>query len=81
MRTIESPAGSTRTTVKVLAGDPVSEAGVRTHLRTRPEIALAVGGDPSDDPQVTVIVADTVSEDVLVLLRKTRRTSSPPHPG
>lgn len=55
MRTIGSPAGSTRTTVKVLSADPFSEAGVRTHLRTRPEIDLVVDDDPSDDPQVTVI--------------------------
>ncbi|MFE7358032.1 response regulator transcription factor [Streptomyces sp. NPDC057543] len=35
-----------------------------------------VDDDPSDDPQVTVIVADTVSEDVRVLLRSARRTST-----
>ncbi|MFC9620091.1 response regulator transcription factor [Streptomyces sp. NPDC056930] len=46
------------------------------HLRTRPEINLVVDDDPSDDPQVTVMVADTVSDDVLVLLRHTRRNST-----
>lgn len=69
----------TATTERVLvdlhAEDPISRAGVASHLRTRPEIRLT-GQDGTEPPQVVVVVVDNIDEEVLRLLRQIQRGTS-----
>ncbi len=60
-----------RTSVEVLAPDPVLRAGVESALRGSGEVTTGQGGTPS----VTVIAVDTIDEQTLRLLRDTRGTS------
>jgi DNA-binding NarL/FixJ family response regulator len=60
-----------RTSVEILASDPVLRAGVESALRRCREVTTGQGGTPS----VTVIAVDTVDEETLRLLRGTRGTS------
>lgn len=62
----------TRTTVRVYARDPISEAGVASSLRPRPEVLL-VGPAEEVAPQVVLVVADDVDEETLNTLRFLRR--------
>lgn len=64
-----------RVTVDVRAHDPISQAGLASHLRTRPEVRL-VDQDGTEPPEVVVVVADSVDESVLQALRQIHRTSS-----
>ncbi|WP_406484855.1 response regulator transcription factor [Streptomyces sp. NBC_01563] len=65
-----------RTSVAVHAQDPISQAGVVSQLRARPEVTLAEWGEGTDlAPQVIVLVADTIDRAVLRLLRHIRRTT------
>ncbi len=64
-----------RVTVDVRAQDPISQAGLASHLRTRPEVRL-VEQDDTETPEVVVVVADAVDEDVLRALRQIHRTSA-----
>lgn len=65
----------TRTTVRVYARDPISEAGVASSLRPRPEVRI-VG--PAEDvaPEVVLVVADEVDEETLNTLRFLRRNGA-----
>ncbi|MFB6713995.1 MULTISPECIES: response regulator transcription factor [unclassified Streptomyces] len=65
-----------RTTVALQAQDPISQAGVASQLRARPEVSVTewVEGDAS--PQIVVVVVDTVDEEVLTMLRHIQRTST-----
>ncbi|MFB7527167.1 response regulator transcription factor [Streptomyces sp. NPDC056178] len=65
-----------RTTVALRAQDPISQAGVTSQLRARPEVSVTewVEGDAS--PQIVVVVVDTVDEEVLTMLRHIQRTST-----
>ncbi|MGB5951561.1 MAG: response regulator transcription factor [Ornithinimicrobium sp.] len=56
--------------------DPISEAGVISQLRTRPEIRI-VAESAVDDAAVAVVVADCVDEDTTQVLRALRRGDSP----
>jgi DNA-binding NarL/FixJ family response regulator len=60
-----------RTSVEILASDPVLRAGVESALRRCQEITTVHDGTPS----VTVIAVDAVDEQTLRLLRDTRGTS------
>jgi DNA-binding NarL/FixJ family response regulator len=64
-----------RVIVDLHADDPISRAGVASHLRTRPEIRLAEQNGP-EPPQVVVVVVDVIDDDVLRLLRQVQRTTS-----
>lgn len=64
-----------RTTVALRAQDPISQAGVASQLRTRPEVNVVEWGEDETAPQVVVMVVDTVDEDVLRTLRRIQRTS------
>ncbi|MDT0319353.1 helix-turn-helix transcriptional regulator [Streptomyces millisiae] len=68
-------ATSERVLVDLHANDPISRAGVASHLRTRPEIRLAER-DGVEPAQVVVVVVDTVDDDVLRLLRQIQRGTS-----
>ena len=61
-----------RITVRVNARDPISEAGVASALRPRPEVRV-VGRDEDEPPEVVVVIADAVDEETLTTLRFVRR--------
>jgi DNA-binding NarL/FixJ family response regulator len=61
-----------RVPVRVLASDPLSHAGVLTHLRFRPELEVVESGPA----QATIIVADVVDTPVLESVRHQRRAEN-----
>ncbi|OLO32348.1 helix-turn-helix transcriptional regulator [Streptomyces sp. MNU77] len=65
-----------RITVVLRAQDPISQAGVASQLRARPEVSVVErdGGEPT--PQVVVMVVDAVDDEVLRVLRNIQRTST-----
>ncbi|MFJ9823884.1 response regulator transcription factor [Streptomyces sp. NPDC101160] len=66
-----------RTAVALRAQDPISQAGVTSQLRTRPEILVTDwGADVDPKPEVVVLVVDAVDDELLRLLRHIRRTST-----
>jgi DNA-binding NarL/FixJ family response regulator len=74
---VNHTATTDRVIVDLHAEDPISRAGVASHLRTRPEIRLAEqGGTPAEPPQVVVVVVDAIDDDVLRLLRQIQRGTS-----
>ncbi|MGB3187339.1 MAG: response regulator transcription factor [Ornithinimicrobium sp.] len=56
--------------------DPISEAGVISQLRTRPEIRI-VAESAVDDAEVAVVVADQLDEKTTQVLRALKRGDSP----
>jgi DNA-binding NarL/FixJ family response regulator len=58
-------------TVRVHARDPISEAGVASELRARPEVRVVRA--PNAEARVVVVVADSVDDDALTLLRIVQR--------
>jgi DNA-binding NarL/FixJ family response regulator len=60
-----------RVSVCVCAGDPVSQAGMLSHLRPRPEVTVLDWGD--ERACVAVVVADTVDDGTLQVLRSLQR--------
>jgi DNA-binding NarL/FixJ family response regulator len=61
-----------RTTVRVFARDPISEAGVSSALRPRPEVRL-VGRDEDEPPDVVLVFVDEVDDEAINTLRFVRR--------
>jgi DNA-binding NarL/FixJ family response regulator len=61
-----------RVPVSVHARDPISEAGVASQLRPRPEVRVLAPED-ADQARVAVIVVDAVDEDAVHLLRMVQR--------
>lgn len=61
-----------RIAVDLRASDPISRAGVASHLRLRPEVRL-IDRDP-ETAAVVVVVVDGVDEEVLTVLRQIHRT-------
>jgi len=61
-----------RTTVRVRAWDPISEAGLTSQLRHRPEVRL-VDVDADLPAQVTVVAVDALDDDTLQLLHVVQR--------
>jgi DNA-binding NarL/FixJ family response regulator len=62
-----------RVAICVCARDPVSEAGVASQLRPRPEVTLHDAGD--ERAKVAVVVADSVDEETIHVLRGLRHGS------
>ena len=60
----------------IYANDPISQAGVASQLRPRPEVEL-VDAAELDQADVAVVVAESVDEEVLRVLRAVRRGSVP----
>ncbi|MFD4945529.1 response regulator transcription factor [Streptomyces sp. NPDC058409] len=76
MRTI-TRTGQNRPTVIIRTDDAITEAGLSTYLRHRPEVDLVKNDEISGTvPQVTLVVADTVNDDVRVLLCSTTRSGT-----
>jgi DNA-binding NarL/FixJ family response regulator len=65
-----------RIPVYVYANDPISQAGVASALRPRPETEVVDQGD-LDRAEVAVVVAETVNEEILRVLRAIQRGSAP----
>ncbi|MEU5426005.1 response regulator transcription factor [Streptomyces olivoreticuli] len=61
--------------VDLRAQDPISQAGVASQLRARPEVRL-VDQDGPEPAQVVVMVVDVLDEAALRALRKIQRTST-----
>jgi DNA-binding NarL/FixJ family response regulator len=64
-----------RVSVSVHARDPISEAGVASQLRPRPEVRV-LRSDEADKAEVSVIVVDVVDDDAVQLLRSVQRCGS-----
>ncbi|MFD0343770.1 response regulator transcription factor [Streptomyces sp. NPDC127117] len=65
-----------RITVALRAQDPISQAGVASQLRTRPEVSVTEWGEAEASPRIVVVVVDAVDEAVLTMLRHIQRTST-----
>ncbi|MFJ7082888.1 response regulator transcription factor [Streptomyces griseus] len=65
-----------RITVVLRAQDPISQAGVASQLRARPEVSVVDRDDGEAAPQVVVMVVDAVDDEVLRVLRNIQRTST-----
>jgi DNA-binding NarL/FixJ family response regulator len=65
----------TRVPLGLYAQDPILEAGVRSHLRPRPEVELL---DPSDEERaaVALVVVDRLDDEAVRLLRRLQRSST-----
>lgn len=62
-----------RVAIRVWARDPISYARVASQLRSRPEITLL---ESDEEPAtVAVVVADTVGDDTIQMLRSVQRGS------
>ncbi len=70
------PAVTRRAKVFIYANDPISQAGVASQLRPRPEVQL-VDAEELDEADVAVVVTESVDEEVLRVLRAVRRGSVP----
>ena len=67
--------GMERTLISVVADDPVSQAGMLSSFRPRPEVLIVDADD--DRVAVAVVVADTVDEGTLQTLRSLHRRHCP----
>jgi DNA-binding NarL/FixJ family response regulator len=63
--------GMERVAICVCARDPVSQAGVASQLRPRPEVTLLDAGD--ERAKVAVVVADSMDEETIQVLRGLQR--------
>jgi DNA-binding NarL/FixJ family response regulator len=62
-----------RVAVRIFADDLILEAGVKSHLRTRPEITLlAEPCDTGGDPVVNLVVTEMLDESTLQTLQRIR---------
>lgn len=67
---------SERIRVFVYARDPISQAGMASQLRTRPEVSVVEDAD-LDHADVAVIVADEVDEETARVVRAVQRNGIP----
>jgi DNA-binding NarL/FixJ family response regulator len=61
-----------RIPVAVYARDPISQAGIASQLRTRPEVVVAENGDAAA-ATVAVVVADEVDDQTIQTMRAVQR--------
>jgi DNA-binding NarL/FixJ family response regulator len=66
-----------RVAVRIFADDLILEAGVKSHLRTRPEITLLTAGDTGGNPVVNLVVTETLDESTLQTLQRIRAGAVP----
>ncbi len=57
-----------RILLRVLAHDPISQAGVVSQLRPRPEVRVATPAE-ENDASIVVVVTDSINDEALALLR------------
>jgi len=65
-----------RIPVFVYARDPLSQAGIASQLRSRPELLVVDEGDV-DRAQVALVVADDVDDDTLRVIKAVQRNGCP----
>ncbi|MGI8683966.1 MAG: LuxR C-terminal-related transcriptional regulator [Acidimicrobiales bacterium] len=65
-----------RVAVFVYAADPISQAGLASQLRSRPEVLVVEEGD-LDEAVVAVVMADEVDEDTARVIRAAQRNGCP----
>lgn len=65
-----------RVPVFVYAADPISQAGVASQLRRRPEVLVVEDGDV-DTAEVAVVMTDVVDEETTRVVRATQRNGCP----
>ena len=65
-----------RVAVFVYAADPISQAGLASQLRSRPEV-LVVDESGVDEAAVAVVMADEVDDDTARVIRAAQRTGCP----
>ena len=65
-----------RAKVFIYANDPISQAGVASQLRPRPEVQL-VDAAELDQADVAVVVTESVDEEVLRVLRERGHVREP----
>jgi DNA-binding NarL/FixJ family response regulator len=66
-----------RIAVRIYADDSILEAGVTSHLRARPEIALLPGpAQTAEEPAVNLVVSETLNESTVSTLQRFRSTTS-----
>jgi DNA-binding NarL/FixJ family response regulator len=66
-----------RIAVRIYADDSILEAGVTSHLRARPEIALLPGpADTAEEPAVNLVVSETLNEPTVQTLQQLRSITS-----
>jgi DNA-binding NarL/FixJ family response regulator len=63
---------TTRLSVRVHGTDPITEAGVASQMRGRPEVHV-LDHDHPDDPDVAVIVVESLDDDAKCWVRSLRR--------
>lgn len=63
--------------VQVVADDAVSELGVRAQLRGQPALRVLEPGT-TDEPEVTIVVSDSIDDDSLPILRRARGSGKRP---
>jgi len=67
---------TSRVRVWIYAEDPISQAGVSSQLRAKPEIQLVPAAE-LDQAEVAVVVAETIDENIIRVLRAIQRGSAP----
>ena len=65
-----------RVPVSVHARDPISQAGITTQLKERPELRVVENGH-SGDAAVAIVVADEVDEETTRIVRAVQRNTCP----
>jgi DNA-binding NarL/FixJ family response regulator len=65
----------TRVPLALYAQDPILEAGVRSQLRSRPEVEL-LNGDEEERAKVLLVVVDRLDDEVVRLLRRLQHSST-----
>ena len=65
-----------RIPVVLYATDPVSEIGIASQLRARPEVHLLGDGDP-EAAEVAVLVFDNIDDEAVRVVRKVQRNGCP----
>lgn len=65
-----------RVAIRVCARDPVSQAGVASQLRPRPEVTVLDAGD--ERAAVAVVIADSVDKETVHVLRSLQRSCCRP---
>lgn len=69
------PTTAERILVELRAQDPVSQAGVASQLRARPEVRI-VDPEGAEAAQVVIVVVDLIDDEALTLLRQIQRTGT-----
>ncbi|MER0244725.1 DNA-binding response regulator, partial [Streptomyces sp. HSW2009] len=64
-----------RILVDLRAQDPVSQAGVASQLRARPEVRV-IDPNTTEDAQVAIVVVDLIDDEVLGQLRQIQRAGT-----